>query len=129
MKLSKHLRSTEIECRCGCGFGSKFGDISCQVVEDFELIRKMVSKYRNEDTPLTITSGCRCEEHNKAIGGAVQSRHLVCDALDIACPDMPYEAFYNICEAVIGNTGGIGRFNSETAIHIDTRGNKARWVY
>ena len=32
-----------------------------------------------------ITSGCRCESHNEAIGGKDDSSHLICEAGDIAC--------------------------------------------
>lgn len=33
--------------------------------------------------PISLTSGKRCEKHNKAIGGAPKSRHCVGDAADL----------------------------------------------
>lgn len=38
---------------------------------------------------ITVSSGFRCAKHNKAIGGAKQSRHTVGDACDmVASPDL-----------------------------------------
>src|SRR5262245_56488430 len=34
------------------------------------------------DTPLTITSGYRCPDLNKAVGSSERSQHLLCEAAD-----------------------------------------------
>ena len=41
-----------------------------------ERVREIVGK------PLIITSGFRCEELNKAVGGAFNSQHKLCEAID-----------------------------------------------
>ena len=67
-------------CRCGCGLDAF----------DPEM-RRILNKVREElGIPLIINSGCRCEKHNAAIGGAPNSAHMVqsdglCHAVDIKC--------------------------------------------
>ena len=36
------------------------------------------------DAPIRVNSGHRCPRHNKEVGGAIQSRHLIGCAADIA---------------------------------------------
>ena len=35
------------------------------------------------DAPMTISSGYRCETHNKAVGGALRSPHTIGHAVDV----------------------------------------------
>lgn len=42
-------------------------------------------------TPVRITSGYRCEELNRAVGGAKNSQHLTGCAADIKCIGLPIE--------------------------------------
>jgi uncharacterized protein YcbK (DUF882 family) len=37
------------------------------------------------------TSGTRCYKHNVEVGGASSSRHLISDAVDLACRDADYQ--------------------------------------
>lgn len=55
--------------------------VSMELVEALELIR------REYGSPIHITSGVRCAKHNEAIGGSRLSRHVVGDAVDVACTD------------------------------------------
>ena len=67
-------------CRCGCGL-SPFDPA----------MRLILNEVREElGIPLIINSGCRCEKHNAAVGGAGSSAHMVqpdglCHAVDIKC--------------------------------------------
>ena len=54
-----------------------------------ERVREIVGK------PLIITSGYRCSELNKAIGGALTSQHLLCEALDIVVKGMRAADVFN----------------------------------
>lgn len=80
MKLSDHLTTDEVACRCGCGFGWSLNDLSFEVTKIFELIRLAVQH------PLAIGSGCRCPSRNELVGGAKNSAHLRGTALDILTP-------------------------------------------
>ena len=74
MKLSKHFSREEFECGCGCGFAAVD-------VELLDILEKVRSKF---NAPVTITSACRCAEHNSAIGGSYGSKHKKGIAADIA---------------------------------------------
>lgn len=67
------------QCSCGCGL--KVDDEVVKIAEYLEskLLEAGLGK-------LVITSGARCEAHNKKIGGARNSAHTLGKALDIATP-------------------------------------------
>jgi len=128
--LSRHLARHEIACKCGCGYGLKDFDFSPITVLAFEKIRVEVSKFIGTDTPIEVSSGCRCIEHNRNIGGAPHSRHMKGDALDLVKPvGIDYDDFYEVCDSVIGDKGGVGYYLGNSFIHIDTRGVKRRWTH
>ena len=89
--LIPFLNQSEIDCKCT--------NKECTITPiDYRLI---IAFYRLRNVlglPLTITSGHRCEAHNKAIGGAVNSYHVKGMALDIACPVNDFEFFANACK-------------------------------
>ena len=70
--IAKFFKRSEFECKCGCGFDTV----------DHELLECLVD-LRDWFGPIIITSGCRCQKHNEAIGGDCFSRHLVAQAADI----------------------------------------------
>lgn len=77
------------------------------------------------DRIITINSGYRSPEWNKKVDGAYNSRHLTGDACDFTVRDVdPYDV-YRYAHELIGNRGGVGRYDSFT--HIDLRGHRARW--
>lgn len=83
--------------------------------------------------PVTITSGPRCTEHNKKVGGAEwTSQHLYEPherdpaAADIVVRGVPPNDVYDfLCRLPYANLLGIGGYTEFT--HVDTRGYKARW--
>ena len=105
--VAPHVQVWEIACRCGCGFGTHFGDIDETVIADFEEIRA-----RCGGESITINSGCRCRKHNEAIGGSPNSAHVEGKALDLSppygiggFPERP--EFVKICEEIVKD-GGVG---------------------
>ena len=72
-QLSKNLTRREIACKCGCGFDI----VDYKLVETFQALRDYIGK------PIYITSGCRCPEHNKKVGGVGESAHVEGMALDM----------------------------------------------
>lgn len=53
--------------------------------------------------PITVTSGYRCPELNRAVGGARNSQHMTGDAADIVCKSMPNVALFRLMEEMVRN--------------------------
>mgnify|MGYP003662132599 CR=1 FL=1 len=75
-KLSQNLAHSEFKCKCS------YGDCTRTLILDatlrsFELTRKAYKK------PIMVTSGFRCQKHNKDIGGKDFSHHKVGAAIDL----------------------------------------------
>jgi len=64
--VKEYFPDREIGCRCGCGLMP-----SKKSVERLYALRLALG------FPLEISSGARCLTHNKAVGGAVGSVHLM----------------------------------------------------
>ena len=77
------------------------------------------------DRPITINSGYRTESYNKKVDGAKQSQHLYAAAADIKVSGMSASEVYRLCDRLVGNRGGVGKYSAFT--HVDVRGHKARW--
>jgi uncharacterized protein YcbK (DUF882 family) len=71
--LSEHFSRVEFSCRCGCGFDTP----DPALVDLLEAVRSIFGRR------MVVLSGCRCAAHNRAVGGAVQSQHLLGRAADI----------------------------------------------
>jgi len=77
-KLSTNFNKSEFSCGCGCGYD----DISPKLVDKLQNLRDLVGK------PIVVTSGCRCHDYNKHIGGVSNSPHLLGLAADIQVSGM-----------------------------------------
>ena len=113
--LSRNFDREEFACKCNnnCGFDTV----------DAELL-KMVQAARDELGPIKINSACRCEEHNKSVGGSEQSQHIKGKAADLKPLHTTVDKLWQFLTANFPNSG-IGRYN--TFVHVDSRGHKARW--
>ena len=66
----------ELKCKCGCNTYNTEEEFLARL----NIARGIAGK------PWKVTSGCRCKEHNKAVGGTANSAHLKGLAVDIAAP-------------------------------------------
>ena len=64
-KLSDHFTAKELACKC-CGLIK----LAPYFISELEALRFAL------DFPLTVTSGCRCPDHNTSVGGRRGSFHL-----------------------------------------------------
>ena len=118
IRVADNFTLREFQCKGGsCCNGA--------VAVDPELIRRLQAM-RNEAGPIRINSGYRCPEHNRTVGGATSSQHLLGKAADIVIPNLSIEESRQLAEKYFPD-GGIGYADSFT--HVDTRGEKARWSY
>lgn len=125
---SKYFTIKEFKCKCGnCEMPANMPPQ--KLIDLLENIREHFNK------PLIINSGYRCPTHNKKIGGASKSRHIVGDAVDFIIKDVRTK---DVMKYVISKYDkepfGIAisvNTSSEYKgfIHLDVRGYRARWGY
>ena len=114
-QLSAHFNEDEFRCRCCNGLPS--GGINPELIIKLEQLRQRVGK------PLIINSGYRCARHNRAVGGAPRSQHVLGTAADVSARRIGVDLLVNEAEKV--GFGGIGRYRN--FVHVDVRPGKARW--
>lgn len=108
-------------CRCGCGL-SKDDMNQPFLIQLYEAQSYSGNKFN-------FTSGIRCKDHNKKVGGSDTSSHLLGLAVDIECKTSRDRAL--IIKALI--KAGLDRIGiGKTFIHVDNDINKAQdvfWLY
>jgi len=117
-ELAFKLTMGEFACKC-CGQG----------MAHIKLLLAWEKLRRQLDRAITVTSGFRCIEHNKAVGGESTSQHLYGKALDIKFN--PREmALVDLIELfTAAGFRGIGR--GDGWWHLDTRSSEKPkfWKY
>lgn len=113
--LSLNFRRHEFACKCGCGFDA----VDYDIVGILQVIRS------HFNTVITITSGCRCEAHNAAVGGVKSSFHKKAQAVDFQVKGVDPEKVVEYIEHVWPHLFGVGTY--ETFVHLDIRATRARW--
>ena len=114
----KYFEMSEFDCKCGCGKNNINPD----------LLGRLDRAREKAGVPFIINSGCRCESHNKNVGGSPTSPHLDGFAADIKVTGSGER--FTILAALLTefNRVGIGG----TFIHVDSdhaRPVKVVWVY
>lgn len=119
--LTKHLSRHEFACKCGCGFAAA----------DFELVNALEECVKHFEAEakerlfITIRSGCRCEAHNRAVKGSINSMHRFGIAADFYISGISPDDVAAHLDARYPNRCGIGRYIGRT--HLDMRAVRARW--
>ena len=123
-KISENFKLYEILCRCGkCLYSDPNIGIDILISEVFldklQAVRSDVGRY------FTLNCGARCEQHNKDVGGAVNSAHLVTinkpsEAVDISTVKWSgLDRYKLIRSAYKYNMWGIGIYSN--FIHLDSK--------
>ncbi len=73
--MTKNFSKQELECKCGCGLVN-YDD------EFMTALQHIRNRYKKA---MIVTSGSRCNEHNRAVGGSDNSDHTHGRGIDIAC--------------------------------------------
>ena len=105
--LSRHFSLGEFACRCGCGLA--LADPS--LVTLLEKIREKMGR------PIIITSGVRCERHNRFVGGSENSSHKSGHGADLHAPG-GINRFQLVMASLEAGTMRIGI--GDDFIHLDT---------
>lgn len=124
MQLTKNFSLKEFDCKDGTPVPSEFIDNCKELAENLQALRDYLN------VPVTITgSGYRTPSHNKKVGGAKNSQHLVAKAADINAKGYTPIKLAAVIEKLIKEgkmkQGGIGIYKG--FVHYDIRGTKARW--
>jgi len=114
-ELSRNFSRSEFACKCGCEYAAV----------DAVLLDVLIEVRRYFDAPVTITSGCRCSEHNRRVSKSDASKHVLAIAADIQVKGVSPAAVADHLESKHSGLYGIGRYDRWT--HIDVRGIAARW--
>lgn len=123
MKLTENFHLNE--------FASKDGaETPCEAQVNLKELALNLQALRDElGLPIVINSGYRSPAHNKRVGGAKSSQHLLGKAADIRVPGVEAREVYAKIEQLIkkGNmkNGGLGKYANFT--HYDVRDTPARW--
>ncbi|MHB9030983.1 MAG: YcbK family protein [Candidatus Latescibacterota bacterium] len=115
--VTEHFRYSDFRCPC-CS--------TLKIVPGFYAHLRLLERMRRElGFPIAVNSGYRCEHHNREVGGAAHSWHLLF-ATDIRPVDgspAKLAAMHRAAERL--DFGGIGRY--DTFLHLDLRPDPARW--
>lgn len=109
---SKHFSFEEFACKCNGRYSS------CPRIWVVRELLGSLEELREKCYPggLTPISGCRCNAHNKAVGGAKSSQHMLGGACDIP-PVVSRQKM-----AALGLFAGIGyNLSSGKVSHVDRR--------
>ena len=116
-QLSKHFNVQEFRCKCGKNHEIK---ISKSLVSKLEILMNALGADKG-----IITSGYRCEAHDKAVGGGGFGQHTKGTAVDICFYDKdgkPISSKLVSCKAQDVGFGGIANINSKYIYtHLDVR--------
>ena len=111
---SAHFSKTEFACKC-CG----------QAMMDPAFIQAL-EKFRTicGNRSIRISSGYRCQKHNKGVGGAEKSQHIEGQAADINIQGLTTKQVYDLANKS-GLFGGIGYYQGW--VHVDNGPAGRRW--
>jgi uncharacterized protein YcbK (DUF882 family) len=118
-----YFKISEFDSKDGADMPS---DVKMNVIE---LIDNLNVLRQELGSPLFVNSGYRSPEHNKSIGGSLNSQHLTGKAADIRSNEYTPKQIKEKIEELIKvgkmKQGGLGLYS--TFCHYDIREKKARW--
>jgi uncharacterized protein YcbK (DUF882 family) len=123
MKLSTNFSLTEFASADGTAASGEVLKNLTELAKNLEVLRKHLGQ------PIRVTSGFRSREHNRKIGGATNSYHVLGMAADIQVAKITPQQVAKAIELLIAEgkmkEGGLGIYR--TWVHYDFRGTKSRW--
>ena len=116
-QLSPHFNAREFRCSCGK---------SHETLLASELVDKLEALYTALNcSKIIVTSGYRCSDHDKAVGGTSSGQHTKGTAADVCCygqDEQPISSKTVCCKAQDLGFGGIANITSSYQYtHLDVR--------
>ena len=122
-QLSPHFNVMEFRCQCG---GNHETLISSELIEKLEALYATLNCSK-----IIVTSGYRCPDHDKAVGGTSSGQHTKGTAADVCCygqDGQPISSKTVCCKAQDLGFGGIANITSSYQYtHLDVR-TGYRWL-
>lgn len=116
--LTANFSRAEFACKCGC----RFDRVDPFLVSALQAIRSVINM------PIIILSGCRCVDHNAAVGGGIDSFHRHGQAADWQIQRLAiFDLFLLATSARAHRLQGIGLYPDRGFIHTDIRHTPTRW--
>lgn len=100
-------------------------DVTYGIIRVARVIEEVRTRMGNR--PIRVNSWYRDPASNRAVGGALYSRHMSGDAIDFVVVGVHSYSVYDQLNSWWGSRGGLA--SSSIFTHIDTRGYYARWSY
>lgn len=123
-KLTPHFSLREFASRDGVPVPAQYRTNVLALARNLEILRSHLQ------APIRITSGYRSPDHNRRVGGARQSQHLLAKAADMQIEGYTPAQVYCAIEQLIKTgkmaQGGMGLY--PTFVHYDIRGRQVRWL-
>ena len=122
-QFSPHFNAREFRCQCGSNHETLIAS---------ELVDKLEALYTALNcSKIIVTSGYRCPEHDKAVGGTSSGQHIKGTAADVCCygqDGQPISSKTVCCKAQDLGFGGIANITSSYQYtHLDVR-TEYRWL-
>lgn len=112
----KYFKRSEFNCGCGCGFNH----IDIRLVKILDMIREHFGK------PIIITSGVRCVNYNRKVGGVTGSYHVKNKAADFYVQGVNVYTLLSYCQTLVKqrvlNYTYTNNTNMSGCVHIDIGG-------
>ena len=123
MRITENFSLSEFDCKDGSELPTALLPNVLDLADNLQVLRDYLG------VPVSLNSAYRSLEHNRKIGGATNSQHLLAKAADIVVESKSPEQVANIIKYLISEgkmiQGGLKVYNTFT--HYDIRGHKSRW--
>ena len=125
MRLTKNFSLHEFECHDGSETPQEIIYNLQKLAIQLQVLRDFLGK------PITVNSGYRSPEHNKKIGGVLNSQHVLGLAADIVVKGYTPHQLSNVIEDLIARgdmlQGGLGVYSNFVHTDIGYNGKRRRW--
>ena len=119
--ISTNFSYHEFRCRCGICSLSNGSRINIDFVMRLQKLREIW------DQPMIPSSGCRCVKHNRAVGGALNSYHLL--AMGCLAADFPITADERMMFVKLALNMRFTVGISDNFVHLDIRKRQRLFLY
>lgn len=131
MKVANLPNGWMVSCKCGCGLNN----FQPEIIGYNRNLLRILSWHYETEVEGHVLSGCRCEKHNRKVGGAPNSYHLRGMAEDITfmvdgkiLPPLKIAYIIQSHSNPLHATHFMGIGPMAKSLHLDIRDTMRTWV-